>query len=77
MNFVTFIPRKAHVLMAIKHPQTKETDDQLEEAGIETLTYDTQWREYRVRIESSFDEKQRGVLLGLVRKASERRGKPA
>ena len=37
MNFVTFIPRRAHVIMTIKLPQTKDTDDQLEDAGIETL----------------------------------------
>jgi hypothetical protein len=77
MNFVTFMPRKAHVIMTIKLPQTKETDDQLEEAGIETLTYESQWRQYRVRLESQVDDKQREVLLGLIRQARENRGKAA
>jgi hypothetical protein len=77
MNFVTFMPRKAHVIMTIKLPQTKETDDQLEEAGIETLTYESQWRQYRVRLESQVDDKQREVLLRLIRQARENRGKAA
>lgn len=75
MNFVTFTPRKAHVIMTIKLPQTKETDGQLEEAGIEALTYESQWRQYRVRLESQVDEKQREVLLQLIRQARENRGK--
>lgn len=77
MNFVTFMPRKAHVIMTIKLPQTKKTDDQLEEAGIETLTYESQWRQYRVRLESQVDDKQREVLLRLIRQARENRGKAA
>jgi hypothetical protein len=55
MNCVTFTPRKAHVIITIKLPQTKETDDQLEEAGVETLTYESRFREYRIRLESQVD----------------------
>src|SRR4051812_9382493 len=42
LNFITFMPRKAHLLMTIKLPKTKEVDEQLEEAGIEALAYDSQ-----------------------------------
>jgi hypothetical protein len=66
MNFVTFMPRKAHVIMAIKLPQSLETDEQLEDAGIETLNYESRWRQYRLRIESDVDEKQRSILLKLI-----------
>jgi hypothetical protein len=52
MNFVTFVPRKAFDIMTIRIAQMKETDDQLEEAGLEILTYETQYRQYRLRIES-------------------------
>ena len=31
LNFVTFMPRKGHVIMSIKVPKTQETDDQLDE----------------------------------------------
>jgi hypothetical protein len=74
-NFVTFTPRKAHVIMTIKLPQSKEIDDQLKEAGIDALTYEAQYRQYRVRIEGTVDDKQREVLLRLIGQASEGFGK--
>ena len=77
LNFVTFRPRKAHIIMSMKLPKTKEIDDQLEESGIETLPYVSRWREYRVRIDSDVDEKQREVLLGLIRQSRENFGKSA
>jgi hypothetical protein len=77
LNFVTFMPRKAHVIMTLKLPQSTETDGLLEEAGLETLTYEAQWRQYRLRIENALDEKQREVLKDLVTQARERFGKAA
>lgn len=77
MNFVTSLPRKAHVIMTIRVPQTKETDEQLAEAGVETLTYESQWRQYRLRLESQVDDKQRELLLRLIRQARENFGKAA
>lgn len=77
LNFITFLPRKAHVLMTIKLPKTKEVDEQLEEAGIETLAYDSQWRQYRVRIDSVVEGKQREVLLALAKQSRESFGKTA
>lgn len=76
-NFISFIPRKAHVIMAIKLPKTKEFDDQLEQAGIETLSYDSQWHEYRLRIESSLESKQQELLVAFAAEARESFGKPA
>jgi hypothetical protein len=77
LNFITFMPRKAHVIMTIKLPRTKEIDEQFEEAGIETLAYDSQWRQYRVRIDSGVESRQREVLLALARQSRESFGKPA
>jgi hypothetical protein len=77
LNFVTFIPRKAHVIMEIKLPQSKEVDEQLEEAGLETLTYESHWRQYRLRIESDVDERQRETLIKLFRQARESFGRRA
>ena len=75
MNFVSFNARKVHVNMNIKLGQTKEIDDLLEEAGIDTMPYRSQWRLYRLRLESIPDAKQREVLLQLVKKAREGFGK--
>jgi hypothetical protein len=76
-NFVSFMPRKAHVIMTIKLPKTGETDEILEESGLETLTYETQWRQYRLRIDSAIDEKQKEAIHGLVQQAIETFGKSA
>lgn len=75
-NFATFVPQKSRVLVNIKLSQGKEIDDQLDEAGIETLPYDTQGEQYRVRSGSAVNEKQRGLLLRLIRQAWEDFGKP-
>lgn len=74
-NFLTFMPRKAHVIVTIKLPKTKEVDEQLEESGIETLSYDSQWRQYRVRVDSALEGKQREVFLSLARQSRESFGK--
>jgi len=76
-NFVSFMPRKAHVIMTIKLPKTVETDELLEEAGLETLTYETQWRQYRLRLESGIEDKQKEAILNLVKQAIENFGKSA
>jgi hypothetical protein len=74
-NFVTFVPRKKdHVVMRIRSPQEAEIDEQLEEARIDTMSYDTRWHQYRLRIGSTADDKQREVLLKLIRKAWENYG---
>jgi hypothetical protein len=74
-NFVTFVPRKSHIVMSIKLPQSQEVNGELEGAGIEPLAYDAQFRQYRVRIDGPVGDKQRDVLLRLMRQASEGLGK--
>jgi hypothetical protein len=74
-NFVTFTPRKAHVIVTIKLPQSNEIDSQLEDAGIDALNYNTWYNQYLVKIGGSVDDKQRDVLLGLIRQAWEGYGK--
>ena len=68
-NFVIFMPRKAHVIMSLKLPQETETDELLEGAGLETLNYDSQWRQYRVRIGAKPDDSQSEVLRQLIQRA--------
>ena len=80
LNFVTFMPRKRHVIMSIKAPKTQETDDQLDETGLDTLPYESQWRQYRLKFRSSvaagpLDDKQRELLLKLMHQARESFGK--
>lgn len=77
LNFVSFMPRKAHVIMAIKLAKTKEIDEQLDEVGFETMAYEAQWRQYRLRLESNIEGKQRETLIKLIGQAREGFGKAA
>ena len=77
MNFITFMPRKAHVIMTIRLPKSGEVDESLEEAGIETLAYDSQWRQYRLRFDSVPEGKQRDAIVALAKDAREGYGKTA
>ena len=69
LNFVQFIPKKAHVIVSIKLPKTEEADAVGEEAGLAMLTYDAQFRNYRVRVDSPLKEESRAALEELARRA--------
>jgi hypothetical protein len=69
MNFVSLIPRKKFLIVSLKLSQSAEIDQQLQEADFETMTYDTAFRYYRLRVESVMDDKQKEVLLDLMRQA--------
>jgi hypothetical protein len=75
MNFVTFVPRRGHVIMHIKLAKSKEYDDQFQEAGTEMLAYDAQYRQYRIHVDSELEGSQRELMLGLIRKSRESFGK--
>lgn len=71
VNFVSFKPRKGHVVMSIRLPKTQETDDQLIDAGFETLPYDSRWLQYRLSIDASPTPAQQQLLTELVRQSRE------
>lgn len=76
-NFVSFVPKRAHVIMAIKLPdQGDEMKERLAEAGIGILAYDSQFGNFRISINGLDLVKQRDVLLDLIRQAWELYGKP-
>ncbi len=68
LYFIHFWPMKKCVDMDIKLPQSEEADKQLDEAGLDVRSRD---RSYRLRIGGPVNDKQRGVLLDLIRQAAE------
>lgn len=72
MNFVTFVPRKAHVIMSIKLPKEQETDSAISDAGLELMAYDAGFKYYRVHINPGLDDKQRQTLTTLAKQARQR-----
>lgn len=62
-NYMTFRPRKKqHVLVELKIPRSDELNQRLEDAGIEMLTYQTKYGQYRITVDKD-DLEQRGDLL--------------
>lgn len=68
-NFVWFQPRKAHVIMTIKLPQSPEVDRELDDAGLVRLAYGSRWGQYRIRIDTELNDKQKATLLPIIRAA--------
>ncbi len=69
LNFVSFVPKRAHVIMSVKLPKTDEVDAIANEADLDTLAYDVQFRTYRFRVDSLLNEEVRAALEELARRA--------
>lgn len=67
MNFVLFIPKKAHIIMLFKITQTAETDGIIAESSLEQMKYDS--TAYRIRIDEDLSEEERGVVKTLIQRA--------
>jgi len=68
-NFVSFRPKKAHVVFEVKLPRVEETDHLIEQAGIETLEYDGRWRNYRLRLAKGDIDKKKDAIRSLIKMA--------
>jgi hypothetical protein len=75
-NFVSFRPLKTSVTMKIKLSKSEEFDKLIEATDLETLSYETVWRQYRVRIDSALTVQQRGIVLELIQQAKDQFGLP-
>lgn len=67
MNFVQFMPRKAHVIMLFKIAQTAETDEILSESTLEPMKYDANWKLYRIRVDEALSPEERVVVRSFSR----------
>lgn len=72
-NFVTFRPKKNHVIFEIKLPQTDEIDATIDDAGLDTLEYNKRYGLYRIRLAKDDIEKKEDVLSNLSKQAYDRR----
>lgn len=70
-NFISFGPQKSSLIMKFKLPKTAENDALIEETGLESLPYVTGWKQYRIRVEPEISDKQREIILELVKRARE------
>lgn len=73
-NFVTFRPRKKHLLAEFRIDPNDELDARIEEAGLTLLGYDRRWKRYRVQLLPADLKTHQPLLIELMRMA---RGLPA
>lgn len=68
-NFVTFRPRKAHLVIEWRIDRSEELDSRLEEAGLMLMPYDKRWRRYRAAVAPAQFTEQRDLIVELIRRA--------
>jgi len=75
-NFVTFEPRKQHVIVRFKMSRSDETAAQAEESGLDMLPYSTLFGgSYGARVTHEDLSNRRESLRGLIRQAAEAFGR--
>lgn len=69
-NFVTFRPRRKHIIIEWRIPRSEELDARLDDSGMSMLGYDKRWGRYRAQIDSAKDLTTHAELItGLNRMA--------
>lgn len=76
-NFVSFVPKKAHVIVSMRLERSEEVDAALDDAGLLKLAYDAQFRQYRLKVDASLKEQGLAALIDLARRAHASFGRAA
>ncbi|WP_292429061.1 hypothetical protein [Mesorhizobium sp.] len=72
-NFVSFRPKRVHLVFEVKLPRSEEVDQIIETSGLETLEYNARWGQYRIRLGKGDVEKKQDALRALIKMAFEYR----
>lgn len=67
-NFVSFVPRKAHLIVQFRIAQDDELSSRLSESDLNLLAYDKQWGYYRIAVRQPDleDEERRSIINELI-----------
>lgn len=68
-NFVIFRPKKNHMVIVFKYPQSEEFENIINDAGLDLMGYDSNWSRYRIRLTKSELTKKTEVLRQLIAKS--------
>jgi hypothetical protein len=72
-NFVFFRVQKQGVIALFKVPRAEELSSRLEDAGVETMSYDTRHGNYRIRVSDLAElTTHRDLFVDLITRASRR-----
>ncbi len=72
-NFVIFRPKKTKTTMELRLEETEETDELIEQAGLDLMDYDMKWGRYRIRVSNRDLVDNKELISKLLKMAS---GKP-
>ena len=68
-NFLSFVPRKSAVILHFKLEKTDEIDEIIEKSDLDSLAYDKQWNQYRLRIREDDLKNSLEVIKDLAARA--------
>lgn len=68
-NFVSFRPRRQHVIAEFKIPRSEELTQRLEDEGMDLLAYRSQWGQYRLHIDREDIDSRSELLRELIKQA--------
>jgi hypothetical protein len=69
-TFLTFRPRKSALIFEMRLKRLPELDQQLEDAGLDVMDYQTRWGKYRLRLQPTDLNKHEELLTRLIQEAS-------
>lgn len=72
-NFVAFRPRKNHIILDVKLPQSDEVDAKLTGAGLDPSEYNSRWRFYPIHLDKADIAKHSDLVKMLMRRAYDTR----
>jgi predicted transport protein len=72
-NFVTFRPRKSGLVLEVKLKQSDDVQAKIDAAGLDALSYDVRWGNYRLSLAKDDPKKHADVLRELIGLAHESR----
>ena len=68
-NFISFKPRRKYLRLQIKIPLSDETNEVLENSNLQPFDYDNRWRYYQIQMIQEDVDKNKMLLLDLMRQA--------
>lgn len=68
-NFISFIPRKTSMILHLKLDKVEEIDELLEQSDLDTMAYDKQWKQYRIRLNQKDIKTNAELIKDLVSRA--------
>lgn len=68
-NFVSYVPRRGAVILHVKHNEDEAVQKRLDESDLDVLSYDRQWRQYRIRLKEADLTENADALKWMMKKA--------